>query len=185
VPDRSPAAVETRADLEPSPALSILVNGPQRFAGRKLGVLVSDGFDADLLQQLLDAATAEESLVDLVAPRVGSVTTADDDVVTADQKIGGGPSVLYDAVVLLPGDATVGDLANDVAVRDFVADAYAHCKFIGFVAAAEPLLVAAGVRSDVDHGFVALEEEGASAFLERCGALRFWDRELLVTTARP
>jgi catalase len=186
LPDRTPAAVDARTDLEPSPALSILANPPETFAGRKIGVLVSDGFDAGILQQVLDAAAAEEALVELVAPRVGGATAADGDLVAADQKIGGGPSVLYDAVVLLPGEETAADLAKDAAVRDFVADAYAHCKFIGHVAAAEPVLTAAGVqRSDVDQGFVALDEEGGVAFLERCRELRFWDRELLVTTARP
>ena len=185
LPDRAPAAVEARTDLAPSPALSIVANGPESFSGRKIGVLVSDGFDAGMLQQLLDASMAEESLVELVAPRVGGVTTQEGDVLAAGQKIGGGPSVLYDAVVLLPGTVTVADLANDAAVRDFVADAYAHCKFIGYVGVAEPLLAAAGVQSDVDRGFVALDEEGAAAFVERCRTLRFWERELLVTTARP
>jgi len=93
---------------------------------------------------------------------------------------------LYDAVVLIPGEETAADLAKDAAVRDFVADAYAHCKFIGYVAAAAPVLEAAGVQSsDVDPGFVAVDEEGGAAFVERCRDLRFWDRELLVTTARP
>jgi catalase len=185
LPDRAPPAVEPRVDLEPSPALSIVANGPDSFAGRKIGVLVSDGLDAGVLQQVLDAARAEETLVELVAPRVGGVTTADGDLLEADQKIGGGPSVLYDAVVLLPGGETAAELANDAAVRDFVADAYAHCKFIGHVPAAEPLLAAAGVQSSTDRGLVALDEAGAAGFVERCRELRFWDRELLVTTARP
>ena len=39
-------------DLEPSPALSILKNGPKSFAGRKVGALVTDGVDAELLAAL-------------------------------------------------------------------------------------------------------------------------------------
>jgi catalase len=185
LPDRSPAAVGARTDLEPSPALSILANGPETFAGRKIGILVSDGLDAEVLQQVLDAAAAEEALFELIAPRVGGVTTDAGDLLPADQKIGGGPSVLYDAVVLLPGEDTAAALASDAAVRDFVADAYGHCKFIGYVAAAEPLLAAAGVLPDADPGLIAVDDEGGVAFIEQCRALRFWDRELLVTTARP
>jgi catalase len=185
LPDRAEAAVEPRLDLEPSPALSIVANGPETFAGRKIGVLASDGFDGSVLQALLDAARAEEALLEVVAPRVGGVTTADGDLIAANQKIGGGPSVLYDAVVLLPGEDSVVTLASDAAVRDFIADAHAHCKFVGHVAAAEPLLVAAGVRDLMDGGYVAVDEEGADAFLEQCRTVRFWDRELLVTTARP
>jgi catalase len=36
-------------NLEPSPALSIIGNPPKTFEGRKLGVMVSDGVDAELL----------------------------------------------------------------------------------------------------------------------------------------
>src|SRR5579871_352830 len=39
-------AAEVRSDLEKSPALSIILNGPESFAGRKVGALVSDGVDA-------------------------------------------------------------------------------------------------------------------------------------------
>ena len=46
MPKPADAAVPTRQDLDPSPALSIVQNGPKRFEGRKLGILVSDGTDA-------------------------------------------------------------------------------------------------------------------------------------------
>src|SRR5581483_9637962 len=36
------------SDLKPSKALSIMENGPQSFAGRKVGVLVTDGTDRKL-----------------------------------------------------------------------------------------------------------------------------------------
>ena len=48
-PKPADAAVP-REDLEPSPALSIIENGPGSFAGRKVGVLVSSGADAALLK---------------------------------------------------------------------------------------------------------------------------------------
>ena len=46
------AARPTRTDLPASPALSILLNGPDSFKGRKVGVLVSDGVDIDLVKSL-------------------------------------------------------------------------------------------------------------------------------------
>ena len=52
--------------------------------------------------------------------------------------IDGGPSVLYDAVALLPAEAAMADLLQESTARDFVADAFAHCKFIGYVEAARP-----------------------------------------------
>ena len=46
MPKPADAAMPTRQDLDPSPKLSIVENGPQRFEGRKLGILVTDGTDA-------------------------------------------------------------------------------------------------------------------------------------------
>jgi catalase len=63
-------------------------------------------------------------------------------------------------------------------VRDFVNDAFAHCKMIGFTAAAMPVLEATGVAERLDAGVVELEAGGAGAFVEQCRALRHWDREL-------
>ena len=52
MPKPADAAVPTRQDLEASPALSIVEKGPQRFEGRKLGILVTDGTDAAILKAL-------------------------------------------------------------------------------------------------------------------------------------
>ena len=46
MPKPADAARPTRKDLKPSPALSIQLNGPESFAGRKVGALVTDGVDA-------------------------------------------------------------------------------------------------------------------------------------------
>ena len=62
--------------------------------------------------------------------------------------IDGGPSVLYDAVALLPSAAAIDDLLQEATARDFVADAFAHCKFIGYVEAAMPLFEKAGIAED-------------------------------------
>ena len=42
-------------DLDPSPALRILLNGPESFTGRRLGVLVTNGADAKTLAMLQTA----------------------------------------------------------------------------------------------------------------------------------
>src|SRR4029079_1143021 len=49
LPDPLPAAMPTRQDLDEAPALSILLNGPDDFAGRKVGILLTNDADASLL----------------------------------------------------------------------------------------------------------------------------------------
>jgi catalase len=161
--------------------LSIVRNGPESFAGRKVGVLVTDGTDAATLDALAGALSAEGALMEIVAPTIGGVTASDGRHVDADQNIDGGPSVLYDAVAVLPSPDGADVLATNAAAKDFVTDAHAHCKLIGRNDAAAALLDATGLSEHVDDGYVSLDNGDATKFVERCRALRFWDREPTVT----
>ena len=178
MPKPADAARPTLMDLELSPKLSIVANGPESFKGRKMGVLVTDGVDIDLVKALQAALKKEGAMIEFVAPHVGGVEASDGTWIEAQQKIDGGPSVLYDAVAILVSDAGVKDLAKMPPARDFVADAFAHCKFIAYSAAAQPLLEKAGIWADLDDGCVELGKKAdAAGFIDLCGALRFWDRE--------
>jgi catalase len=182
-PEATPPQRKPVTDLPPSPALSIVQNGPETFAGRKLGVLITDGTDAALLTALRRAATSEGTIVELVAPQVGGAVLSDGNLVPAHQKIDGGPSVLYDAVAILASAEGAALLADDAATKDFVTDAHAHCKFIAFDPAAQPLLDASGVTKLMDEGYVALSGRGAAAtfFIELCRKVRLWTRRPTVT----
>jgi catalase len=177
VPKPMPAARPTDKGLKPSDRLSIVKNGPKSFAGRKVGALVTDGVDADVLSGLAKALKAEGAMLKLVAPEVGGVTDSAGTHHDADEKLEGGPSVLFDAVAVLPSKEGVAVLTGLPAARDFVADARAHRKFIGYAAAAAPLFEKAGVADGIDEGFVPLNEAGdADAFVAACRKIRFWDR---------
>jgi catalase len=178
MPKPADAAVPTRQDLDPSPALSIIENGPKRFEGRKLGILVSDGFDAAIMAALQKALKKEGAVFEIIAPKVGGAAGNDGNAVAADQMLDGGPSVLYDAVALLVAEEAMPDLLQESAARDFVADAFAHCKFIGYVEAARPLFEKAGIADSLDEGVVALSgAKDVQAFIAALGALRVWSRE--------
>jgi len=174
-----PAAEPARPvirDLPPSPALSIVKNGPQSFKGRKLGILASDGVDAGLLAAVEKAARDEGAAVELVAPTVAGVTDSRGRLHPAQQKVDGGPSVLYDAVAVLVSAAGARLLAGEATAKDFVSDAFAHAKFIAYSEAAKPLLDKAGVVPD--EGVVPLtSDRDAAGFIARCRELRLWRRE--------
>jgi catalase len=182
MPAAAKAAVETRTDLPPSAALSIVRNGPQSFAGRKLGILVSDGAEAKIVDGLVSALAKLGAVYEIVAPHIAGATLDDGSIVEAKQKIDGGPSVLYDAVALVLSPDGAAMLAKDKTAKDFVADAFGHAKYIGYVADALPLIDRAGIaEEDMDAGLIELTDAGSIAsFLDICGQLRFWDRELKV-----
>jgi catalase len=179
MPKPADAAMPTRQDLEPAPTLSIVEKGPQRFEGRKLGILVTDGTDAAILKALKAALAKEGATFEIIAPKVGGAKASDGSWIEADQMIDGGPSVLYDAVALLPAKAAMDDLLQESTARDFVADAFAHCKFIGYVAAAEPLFAKAGIaEGDYDEGVIQLaSSKDVAQFVGELGKLRVWGRE--------
>ena len=167
-------------DLPASPALSIVANGPGSIKGRKVGALVTDGTDAGLLSALRQAVEAEGATLELVAPKVGGITASDGKAMPAQQKVNGGPSVLYDAVAVLPSAEGAMLLAKEATARDFVNDAFAHAKFIAYAGTAKPLLERAGL-TEMDGGFFALNGPGdVKGFVQACGKMRFWEREASV-----
>ncbi|MFC4254663.1 catalase [Altererythrobacter xixiisoli] len=181
LPDAAVAARKPITDLPPSEKLSIVKNGPASFKGRKLGILVSDGADASILKALLAAVESEGAVFEIVAPKIGGVVLSDGTSVAAKHKIDGGPSVLFDAVAVVVSAEGASLLALDAAARDFVTDAFAHCKFIGISAEAEPIFSKAGIADDLDEACLPLmQPKDAGTFLKACRALRHWPRELTV-----
>jgi catalase len=182
LPDPAPAAAAPRTDLPPSDALSIVKNGPESFAGRKLGILVSDGAPVELVKALTKEIKRLGAVYEIIAPKTAGALLDDGTIAEAKQKIDGGPSVLYDAVALILSAEGAAQLSMDKAGKDFVSDAHAHCKFIAYVDDALPLIQRAGVlESDMDEGFVRLEgADDVEPFLALCGQVRLWDREFKV-----
>ena len=123
------------------------------------------------------AATTAGGTVEVIAPAVGGVKLDDGSVLTAQQMIGGAPSVLYDAIALVTSEEGAAGLANEPAAKQFVTDAHAHAKFIGHTASATALLAAAGVAESTDDGYYELNSRPtANAFIAACRDLRFWAR---------
>lgn len=178
MPTPADAAMPTRQDLKPSPALSIVERGPKRFEGRKLGILVTDDTDAAIFKALLAEITEQRATFEVIAPKIGGVTLSDGNWIEAHQMIDGGPSVLYDAVALLPSSAGTSDLLKEATAHDFVSDAFVHCKFIGYVETALPLMQKAGIADSLDEGVIGLGAAGdVAAFIKALGKLRVWARE--------
>ncbi|TYC90493.1 catalase, partial [Novosphingobium sp. BW1] len=182
MPKAFPAAVPTRKDLPPSDTLSIIRNGPDSFAGRKLGILVSSGASASLVGKLVETLGKLPADYEIIAPQIGGAELDDGSLIAGSQKIDGGPSVLYDAVAIILSEDGAKMFCEDKTAKDFVNDAFAHAKYIGHSPEAVPFLERAGIRQeDRDDAVITLENlTSIEGFVKACAALRFWDRELEV-----
>ena len=113
LPEPVAPAREPIRGLPASPALSILANGPDSLAGRKIGILVTDGTDAAMLTAVRSAAAAAKVKVELVTPTVGGIEASDGTRLPAGQTIDGCPSVLFNAVIIAPSAHGALALASD------------------------------------------------------------------------
>lgn len=181
LPKPARAARPTMMDLPASDALSIVKNAPDSFNGRKLGILLTDGAETAIFNALVAAVTKAGAVYEVIAPKIAGATLSDGTKVAAKHKIDGGPSVLFDAVAVVTSDAGAALLAGDASAKDFVTDAFAHCKFIGISREAHPLFERAGIANDLDEACLPLgSAKHASAFIAACAALRHWPREMAV-----
>ncbi|UOA34210.1 Catalase C (plasmid) [Sulfitobacter sp. DSM 110093] len=175
MPEPATPARTPITDLPASDALSILKNPPNTFAGRKLGLFLTNGADVAVVEALEKAFADEGAMVAIVTPHIQGVTLSDGSTRAADEKIDGGPSVVFDAVALVFGEEKADQIAKNKPSQDFVSDAFAHNKFIAWTKAADPLLSAAGVEKD--EGTTEISSDNAGGFLQTCRKLRFWERE--------
>jgi len=176
--EKAPSTVATRTDLPASPALSILAKFTPTLKGRLIGCLVADGTDPQLVAALEAEATKMGAQLKVIAPKVGGAKGSDGGTIRADFQLAGGPSVLFDTVVLALSKEGAAVLTKEAAAVAFVHDAFAHLKVIGHTPGAQALLDKAGVMPDA--GVVALDK--AKAFLATASKGRIWDREPHVRT---
>jgi catalase len=178
----APATVAAK-DMATSPMLSILAKAVSTLEGRKIGCLVTDGVDGNLVAKLKTAVEAAGARLQIIAPTIYGVTTDQGALLPADHKIDGGPSVLFDAVVLLPSEAGAVKLAGQAAAVNFLRDAYAHLKVIGYSPAAQVLFDKAGLLPadlDDDAGVLELRSATTKDFIAAASNGRLWSREPLV-----
>ncbi|WJW80159.1 catalase [Bartonella sp. TP] len=177
LPAPAETAVPARTDLPPSPALSILKNGPKAFKGRKIGVLLSDAIDSSLLQTIEHIAKKHEVNIERIAMKVGGIVDKDGKKVNVHHQIDGAPSVLFDAILLLIAEPQITAMVKKPAIRDFINDAYAHYKFIGYNDASKPFFAKLDLSARMDDGFMEVNHAAdVEKFIASCGDIRFWQR---------
>ncbi len=180
IPTAATPAKPVNTTLPKSPTLSILLNGPEKFQGRKLGIFLLDNADATIFYQLQDEIKNVKASMEVIALKAGEIKLSDGSRVYANQNILGGPSVLYDAIAILFDPDYNLDLIKNPAVSDFIHDAFSHLKFIGYTESVITCFKKMGLSDHLDEGCIKLDNKNSvKDFLMKCGKIRFWPREAL------
>ncbi len=162
-------------DLPPSPALSLYSRVKPMLKGRKIGVVLGQGFDNKLLKEIKSAVEKENAVVAIVTSRAQGEVDEAGSLQPGEMALRGAPSVLFDAVAVLSGPEGDEELAQNPNAVSFLMDAFRHCKTIawsGIPTLAEKAQLGAG------DGLINLDEDaGVEDFLEAARTTRFWERE--------
>ena len=174
-----------------SPALSqqnLLSGDP---ATRKVALLAADGVDAAQAGAVRGGLASRGVVVEVLAPRAGTLRDADGGTLTVDRALPTMGSVLYDAVLVAGGPESARKLAEEPDALRFVAEAYRHGKPVGALGEGRQLL-APGTDGSApgevasDRGVVTVGSDAsaagrfADAFAEALAQHRFPDRPALL-----
>jgi catalase len=189
LPEPLPRALETPAkpEVTVSPTLSLFARpGDGSIQARKIALLIAPGVAGQSIAAIQAALVAKGAVPRLVAPRIGSVKTAEGEMLEADASLENEPGFLFDALVLPDGEKGVAALAMDGHTMEFIKDQYRHCKPILVLGASSALLSKAGIppklpNGNVDEGLIiaAGRDSGTAgtAFIKAIARHRYPERE--------
>ncbi|MNG09630.1 Catalase C [compost metagenome] len=144
--------------------------------GRKVAVLVADGVDGDSVDTLVKALEAESAQIKLLGPTSAPVKTAQGKALAVDASMEGLPSVVFDALWVPAGKASLQTLAASGVALHFLLEAYKHLKPIGLASEAQPLLDKLGLKADSGL-LLGSDAKAYKAFIKAIGKHRVWERE--------
>ena len=170
-----PEAAEAAApiqDMEVSPAVRTIGLSPKSLKGRMIGILVAEGSKHSEIEKYEKAAQAQGASVKIIAPNK-EVKLDDDTIIQADERVAGGPSVMFDAVVSIIMPDQAKKLAKDSATLDWFTDAYVHCKAISYCGATDEFILS---KLPIEKDAFVTPLSDVDVFFENAKS-RLWERE--------
>jgi catalase len=176
-----PKAVDQR--IESSAPLSMANTVKDTIKSRKIAMLTADGIDGSQVDKMKKALLAAGAVVEIIAPKLGEVSSVKGVAIAIDKTLMTVSSVLYDAVYIPGGSKAIALLAQKPDAVDFISLAYKHCKAIAFESDADPLIQKTSIGEDLRAkktlaGIISgTEKDLSKGFIKAIAQHRFWERE--------
>lgn len=178
LPAPTKGTVEARkTSFDHSPALSQANLLPENIKTRKVAILAANGVDGAAIDAMKKALAAEGAHAKMLGPTSAPVKTADGKSLPVDASMEGMPSVIFDAVFVPGGAASIKALSGDGVALHYVLEAYKHLKAIALHGEAKQLLDV--LKLEADAGLLEGKDVGAltKPFFAAIGQHRVWARE--------
>ena len=171
--------------IEVSAPLSMADSVKNTIKTRKIAFLTADGVNREHIDQVRKRLLNEGASVDLIALKLGKLTPAKGESLTADKSLLTVSSVLYDAVYIPGGLKSVQALMEKQDAADFISLAYKHCKAIAYEADVLPLIEKTIIGEELKKnkelpGVVTgsnKQKDIGTSFVQAIKQHRFWERE--------
>lgn len=175
------------SSVDSSAALSMANTKKDSIQTRKIAFLVADGVNAASVISIQDALTDAGAVVEIIAPKLGTVTAEDKTLVPIKHSFLTAASVFYDAVYVPGGTNSVATLEKTPEAIHFLNEAFRHCKAIAADTDALQVLeetyfskkLPKDKKQQSDLGLIVNDDNNklASEFIKAIAMHRFWERE--------
>ena len=182
-------SVMVEGSLTSSDALSMVNTIKDTIETRKIAFLAADGVDEASLKTVKAALEEEGAVVEVIAPRLNYIVSANDEQIAVSHSFLTASSVFYDAVYVPGGTNSVATIEADADAVHFLNEAFKHCKAIAADESAVQVLEATYFSKKIPSEFSeeTVLREGvivvdnadtlADKFIIAIAQHRFWERE--------
>lgn len=183
-PKKHEPKVGKKQEVGTSDALSMLKNKTitNTIETRQVAFLCNDGVSNAAVSDMKNSLEKAGATVKIIAPHLGSITTAEGKTLAVDQSYLIAASVLFDAVYI-PSGKGIAVLKANKDVIEFINDSFKHCKFIAAEGEGNDVLSQTNAMVNgkiADAGVLSSKSQDkdfAAAFIKAMGNHRYWERE--------
>lgn len=171
-----------------SPALSMSNQPGTGIRTRRVAILAADGVDEVAVSSMEKALTGAGAHSKVVGPRGGMLTGAGGGQIKVDDSLLTTSSVMFDALYVPGGKASVAALRKEPDALYFINEAYKHCKTLAATGEGCELIEGSFARQELDAATnhvsgIILGRGGAtdritSDFIDAIAQHRHWEREM-------
>lgn len=176
--------LDFQPELRISKALSMADTVKDTIKTRQIAILAADGVDEVSLGNMKQALESAGAQSKVIAPHLGLIAGANGQQIKVDQSFLTSASVLFDAVYVPGGPKSIAVLAELPEAKDFINNAYKHCKAIAAdgdgVSFIEKIIAGIKVQPDNRAGkenMGVLLNQPPAEFIKAIAQHRFWERE--------